>query len=233
MPITDLDQPGAMAFLAEVTSARNLLAYGVRSTRTAAFTSTTLDPILTMLSIGVEKLYKLTLGVARLDREGAWPCVEEMKRWGHNLVRMHDEVMSELHQRTMDKSPYVRGLVTAVGLDPVIPPLLGALDAYGQMGRFYYLDLLGGQGQAGLRPDEAWDRVTAVARSNSAAESLETRLIDDNNAWREYRGAINERIAGAIEGIWTTIVTCGRSGVLGDTGTYFGFEIHPHLVGNQ
>ena len=40
----------------ESDSAKHLLSYGVRTLRTAAFIETTRDPIMTMLSIGVEKL---------------------------------------------------------------------------------------------------------------------------------------------------------------------------------
>lgn len=69
MPIVDLDRQQGFALISEMTSTRNLLAYGIRVIRTGAFIETTRDPILTMLSIGVEKLYKLTLGLIALERE--------------------------------------------------------------------------------------------------------------------------------------------------------------------
>lgn len=69
MAVVDLDRQQGFALLSEITSTRNLLADGIRVIRTGAFIDTTRDPILTMLSIGVEKLYKLTLGLIVLDRD--------------------------------------------------------------------------------------------------------------------------------------------------------------------
>lgn len=56
------------------------------------------------------------------------------------LVSMHSAVMNELHLRTANKSEYVRERVVEVDDDPVIAPVIEALDAYGRMGRSYYLD---------------------------------------------------------------------------------------------
>lgn len=128
MAIVDLDRQRGFALIAETTSTRNLLAYGIRVIRTGAFIDTTRDPILTMLSIGVEKLYKLTLGLVALDRDHRWPTKLEMQKQGHKLVPMHAAVMNELRVRTADKSQYVRGLVAEVDNDPVVLPIIETLD---------------------------------------------------------------------------------------------------------
>lgn len=150
----NLDRQQEFALLAEMTSTRNLLAYGIRVIRTSAFIDTTRDPILTMLSIGVEKLYKLTLGLIALDREQKWPTKAETKARGHGLVPMHREIMDELRKRTASKSLYVRALITEVNSDPLVVPIMDALDMYGRMGRFYNLDQLGDHPQP-VSPDAA------------------------------------------------------------------------------
>ena len=155
MAIVNLDRQQGFALLAEMTSTRNLLAYGIRAIRTGAFIDTTRDPILTMLSIGMEKLYKLTLGLIVLERDHKWPTKSEMQKHGHNLNPMHTVVMNELRARAAVKSQYVRELVAEVDNDPVVAPIIEALDLYGRMGRFYYLDHLGDAPQA-VSPDHAW-----------------------------------------------------------------------------
>ena len=61
VPFNDgLSQSQALALIAETTSARNLLGYGIRALRQSEFLETTIDPVMTMLSIGVEKLQKMT-----------------------------------------------------------------------------------------------------------------------------------------------------------------------------
>ncbi len=162
-----LDRQQGFALLAEMTSTRNLLAYGIRVIRTGAFIDTTRDPIFTMLSIGVEKLYKLTLGIIALDRDHRWPVKTEMQKQGHKLVPMHTTVMNELRARTVDKSEYVRGLLADVDNDPVVLPIIEALDMYGRMGRFYYLDELGAAPQS-VSPDEGWQNIEHAALADPA-----------------------------------------------------------------
>jgi hypothetical protein len=202
--IVDLDRQQGFALIAEMTSTRNLLAYGIRVIRTGAFIETTRDPILTMLSIGVEKLYKLTLGLAALDRHRKWPNATEMKAWGHKLVPMHQAVMAELRTRTADKSQYVRGLVADVETDPVVSPVIEALDMYGRMGRFYYLDQLGDSPQP-VSPDDAWQKIESAALTDPEVSALYQRTnvyIGNNEAWDLFIRSLNERIATAVERVW-------------------------------
>lgn len=231
----DVDRQQAFALLAEMNSTRNLLAYGIRVVRTGAFIDTTRDPILTMLSIGVEKLYKLTLGLIALDREHRWPTKSEMQKQGHNLAPMHAEVMSELRARTANKSHYVRGLLAEVDMDPVVVPIIEALDMYGRMGRFYYLDELGSAPQP-VSPDDVWENIEQAALADPAVATLYQQAMKDvggNDAWEKFVRALHERIATAVERIWVGIAVCGRNHALGETGRTFGFEVHPDAVGRQ
>ncbi|MFE9658299.1 hypothetical protein [Micromonospora sp. NPDC006431] len=236
MAIVNLDRQQGFALIAEMTSTRNLLAYGIRVLRTGAFIDTTRDPILTMLSIGVEKLYKLTLGLAALDQDHKWPSAEEMKAWGHKLVLMHEAVLTELCSRTADKSLYVRELVAEVEADPVVPPLVEALDMYGRMGRFYYLDQLGDSPQPWVSPNDAWQKVESAALADPAVAAVHraaTADIGNNEVWDRFIRALKERIATAIERVWIMVAVSGRNHALGETGSTFGFEVHPDAVGRQ
>ena len=235
MAIVGLDREQTFALLAEITSARNLLGYGVRVTRTGAFIETTRDPILTMLSIGVEKLYKLTLGVISLEEHGRWPTAAETKSWGHRLIPMHEAVLKELRARTVNKSEYVRGLVAEVENDPVVEPVIAALDMYGRMGRFYYLDQLGESPQP-LSPEAAWEKIEAAALTDPMVEMLHQRTLDhlgNKDVWSQFIGALNDRIATAVERVWVMIAVSGRNHAFGETGSTFGFEVHPEAVGRQ
>lgn len=235
MAIVDLDRQQGFAFIAEMNSTRNLLAYGIRVVRTGAFIDTTRDPILTMLSIGVEKLYKLTLGLMALERDRKWPDAGAMQERGHKLVPMHEEVMEALRTRTADKSDYVRGLVAGVDADPVVLPVIEALDLYGRMGRFYYLDLLGDRPQS-VNPQDTWQEIESAVLTDPEVAGLYQRAskdIGDTEAWDAFTRALHGRIASAVEGIWIMIAAAGRNHALGPTGDSFGFEVHPDAVGRQ
>ena len=218
-----------------MTATRNLLAYGLRVVRTGAFIDTTRDPILRLLSIGVEKLYKLTLGLMALDRHGSWPSKAEMRSWGHDLVSMHEAVMLELRARTTTKSQYVQGLLVEVDEDPVVAPVLRALGSYGRMGRFYYLDLLGDDPQA-FSPEAAWRGIERAALADAGVARLRRRAFDapgDSEVWELFIRGLHERIASAVGLMWTTVAVCGRNHALGETGVVFGFDVHPQAVGRQ
>lgn len=218
-----------------MTSTRNLLAYGIRVIRTGAFIDTTRDPILTMLSIGVEKLYKLTLGLIALDCDHKWPTKTEMQKQGYKLVAMHATVMNELRARTADKSEYVRGLLAGVDNDTVVVPIIEALDMYGRMGWFYYLDELG-DAQQPVSPDEAWQNIEQAALADPAVATLyqqAARAVGGNDARDEFTRTLHERIAVAVESLWIAVAVCGRNHALGETGGTFGFEMHPDAVGRQ
>lgn len=232
----NLSRDQTFALISEMNSTRNLLAYGIRAVRTAAFVETTRDPIFTMLSIGVEKLYKLTLGFVDLDRDGKWPSKAQMKTHGHNLIEMHVAVFDELRDRTADKSEYVRGLLSTVQDDLVIKPLITALGRYGQSGRFYYLDLLGEAPQEWESPEGYWQQIEDAVMLEPEINALfneAMKSVSNNELWDSLHRSINERIALAIERLWEMIAVSGRNHALGEAGTQFGFEVHPNAVGRQ
>lgn len=236
MPIAHLNRDQSIAFLSEITSTRNLLAYGTHVVRTAPFSDTTRDPILTMLSIGVEKLYKLTLGVAVLDSTHKWPTKADMVAYGHGVEAMHAAVMAELTTRTASSTPYVRGLLAGVQADPVIPPLIAALDRYGRKGRFFYLDLLGEDPQPWESPEGYWQEIENAVTDQPEIAALYTAAIADvsnSGLWDRAHQALNDRIADAILGLWEMISRSAINHVFGETGDLFGWEVRPGSVGRQ
>jgi hypothetical protein len=94
-----------------------------------------------MLSIGLEKLYKLTLGVAALDANQKWLTAKEMQDRKHYLFAMHEEVMVDLTARAAKSTPFVRELIQDVRTDPVVRPLVTVLQRYALSGRFYSLSV--------------------------------------------------------------------------------------------
>ncbi len=92
-----LTQLQGLYLVSETTSTRNLLGYGLRALRTTRFLETTLDPIMTMLSIGVEKLEKMSLGLVSTADNSNWPSVRQFRDvWRHDLVGMNAELLPML-----------------------------------------------------------------------------------------------------------------------------------------
>ncbi|TCI95941.1 hypothetical protein [Aeromicrobium sp. IC_218] len=235
MPLGSLSNEQGFALIAECTSTRNLLGYGSYVVRDAPFWDTTRDPVLTMLSIGMEKLHKLALGLIVLDDEGSWPAKAAMKDWGHGIAAMHHRLLPELVRRAGDASPFVRAKVGAIASNVVVPPLIRVLDLYGRSGRFFYLDSLARSPQV-FDPAHAWGDVENAARDDPHVSNLMGNALErpaDQSAWDSLRSAQNERIASAIEVIWEAISSASANGVLGEVGRMVASELAPTSVGRQ
>ena len=143
----------------ESDSAKHLFAYGVRTLRTDAFIETTRDPIMTMLSIGVEKILKLSLGLLYVEDNRQWLPLEVLKNeYRHDLIKM-ESLLREAIQERADRAAhryYVDQALTEVENEPVWPPLIAALNRFGKEGRFYYLDVLAENPQREESPQSYW-----------------------------------------------------------------------------
>lgn len=208
--------------------------------RTAPFADTTRDPSLTMLSIGVEKLLKVSLGLAILDETGSWPNAQTMKsEFRHGLKLMDANLRTRLRDGVKGKEyeQYIAGLLRTLDDDPVWPAVLEALDCYGRSGRFYYLDILGDEPQRLEDPAWMWDEAENIAvESNVELAATRSRALDDprdQGLWDSFIKALNNTIADSIHRWWEVTCVIGRHGVLGDDNKAFGFEAHPDSVGRQ
>ncbi|KQQ19990.1 hypothetical protein ASF48_13930 [Rathayibacter sp. Leaf299] len=231
-----LNQRQAIALIEEMDSAKHLLAYGERTVRSAAFADTTRDPILTMLSIGVEKLLKVAVGLVALDESGAWPTQTVMKReFGHGVVKLDGLLREKLRAGIGDKSSYAQGWFAKVETDPVWPILLDALDAYGRSGRFYNLDLLADEPQSWDSPSAQWTLVEncAIDASPELQALRDAGFAGDMAAFNRLTRGTNTAIADSLHRWWEAIAVLGRHGLMGEHNKAFGFEVHPNAVGRQ
>jgi len=191
---------------------------------------------MTMLSIGMEKLFKMTLGVMSLDETHAWPSKQVMRGYGHGVTDLFDEAMRGIRSRTANSTGYVKGLVEHVDEDPVLPPLLETLDRYGKAGRFYNLDLLADDPQTEADPKHLWEQAErAVMSDPDIAASFSAAMSDtsNNEVWDAFHASVQTRLAEGIEACWNMVSRVGINHALGTTGSVLGWEIAPTSVGRQ
>lgn len=224
----DLSQLQNFHFIQESDSAKHLLAYGVRALRTAAYIETTRDPIMTMLSIGVEKMLKLGLGVNHVSENRMWLPASVLKNeYRHNIVMMEgllrDAIRVNIGRAT--HRYWVDEAIAAVENDPVWPSLVAALNRYGQEGRFYYLDALAESPQRQESPQVFWDAAERVALdSEPELNALFHRMIADHSLSDEFYRRLNERMADSLQRYWDLVAMAGIQGVLGDRGKAWGHD---------
>lgn len=237
--VTQLDDgltvPQGLQLIQESDSAKHLLAYGLRALRTAAFIETTRDPIMTMVSIGVEKMLKLGLGLNHLAATRCWlPLVVLKNEYRHDLLKMEGLLRDAIRQNIGRATHpyYVCVALEAVDSDPVWPSLVTALNRYGREGRFYFLDALADNPQREESPQSFWDATERVALENEVElNELFHRMISDDSLSDEFSRRLNERIAGSLQRFWDLVAMAGVQGVLGDRGKGWGDDFK--LIGRQ
>ena len=231
----DLSVIQGMHLIQESDSAKHLLAYGIRALRTAAFIETTRDPIMTMLSIGVEKMLKLGLGLLHVEENRVWLPARVLKNdYRHDLINM-EALLREAIRNNVDRAThryYVDQALAAVDADPVWPPLVSALNRYGQEGRFYYLDALAENPQRVESPQTFWDAAERVALENEPElNDLFQRMLKDFSLSDEFYRNLNERMADSLQRFWDLEAMAAVQGVLGDRGKAWGHDFK--TIGRQ
>lgn len=208
-----------LILLREITSASNLLSYGTKVLRDVKFIDSAQEAVMTTLSIGLEKLYKLSLGMLELDQMGQWPSKKTMKHYGHDLTELHKRLISAIDDGISDKHSHLSKLVDSVKGDPVLPELLKSLTIYGKCGRFYRLDLLAGSQQP-EDPDDMWIIAEEATRQDPEIRRLFRATMEsagEDDPYDAYFTAYRGRLAESIDRVKDTIATCARRGILGDT----------------
>lgn len=233
----DLTMMQGLMLIQETSGAQNLLAYGTRALRQAAFLETTRDPIMTMLSIGVEKALKTALGLAHVAEHRVWPPKSTFKnRWRHNLVVMNEDLIGTLEVRLPLATH--RGVIAPL-LEKVLEnaawePIVAALSRYGQSGRFYYLDALAEDPQTDDKPSAYWNEAElALLDSRPEFRSLFYGAVSNPAEWDRRSVELTGYMAEAIEDWWDLIAAAGKHGMLSERGKTWGFEIDRKSVGKQ
>ncbi|EPD83635.1 hypothetical protein HMPREF1529_03017 [Microbacterium sp. oral taxon 186 str. F0373] len=225
----DLSMLQETNLIQESDSAKHLAAYGVRTLRTAAFIETTRDPIMTMLSIGVEKLLKLSLGLLHVEAQRVWIPARVLKNeYRHDLIKMEELLRDAIRQNAVRATHryWVDEALAALDNDPVWPFVVAALNRYGQEGRFFHLDALADNPQREESPQVFWDAAEAAALdSDPELKDLWQRMLQDYSLSDEFYRRLNERIADSLQR-WLDLVSMASiQGVLGERGKAWGHDI--------
>jgi hypothetical protein len=212
-----------VALTYEVEALSTLFRHGFAALRSYQFALRDAEVIFACLSSGCEKLLKLTYGLLVLDETGSWPERKAMKKIGHGISTLNNEVCERIMNR--------QGLSTAPGLivklhetsrpNPGVNLLLDTFDRYASGGRFHNLDVL-----SSLPPNEdsahvLWEELSwLVIEANP--EFLD-ELPGPNRG--EVRSQMNE-IVGKALGTWCELIRrAWLTGICGELA-----KVHGHSL---
>lgn len=217
-----------LALIFETGSVQSLLRRGVHQLLDLRYINADIDPVLTTLSIGVEKLMKLTWGLLEVAAGRSWPSKQDMQNQGHGVKSLNKLIDPPLGAAVdLPTQPWVQGLRDGVNNDPYWALTLSALDSYGRSGRFHYLDQLAEQPQPWQSPRQDWDDLEQ-AIVNDRPELL-TDLAGSNESWHRARTEINAVIAASIKAWWEMIFRFWIQGAASQFGKQNSTAINPIL----
>ncbi|MEV7962384.1 hypothetical protein [Oerskovia paurometabola] len=224
------DQRFALMF--EQDSARQLLANGVHTLRDARYWDPVQDAVLTTLSIGAEKLLKISLGLIELEAHGNWPSKKFMREtWGHGTNLMDSSLRAHLRPWALTSgADYVGGLVAAVDADLAWAKILEALDAYGRSGRFYYLDTLAEEQPKWDSPANLWFEAESICIEQHADLHHRQGPAMTSEASERFSSDLHLQMAHSIAGWWHMVTMAARHGAFGPHGVQFGVDASPSMA---
>ena len=228
MPSSPLTNAGEVALLYEAGAVRNLLEHGVDLIRSATSWDASRDPILAVVAIGVERMCKLTLGALDLEATGSWTNKKQMQRTGHGIGPVHEKITDEPGRRAETSTQHVRDVLAAARDDSVARALIEGVDVYARQGRYYYLDILGGEELDWSSPQMLWIEVCSTAEKSPEVMSAMERAVAEpsrRDLWEEAHQ--RERIVVALMTLWGAVTTAGANDLLGQHGRVLGAEIAP------
>jgi hypothetical protein len=226
-PVDSLSREQLGALTYEVTSAANLLRDGLAALRSMRSVNKGVDSVFTQCSIGVEKLMKLTLGLAALDSTGTWLTKRDMKALGHGVINADVKVRAVLRSAVgrATHPTLVAPLLDAVDADEYWPLLLAALDRYGNAGRFHHLDFLA-ENKAG-RWESPTDYWKALERAMTADHPRLASGLTSATGYDAARRELNEHIAGTLNRWSEMVYRFWLQGAIGDRARQFSSAIDP------
>jgi hypothetical protein len=154
---------------------------------------------MSLLALGAEKLLKLTIGLAHLDRDEPWPSLQQMQRIGHRIVSADAQARSMLDLNRGTAPGHLADRLEGIESDPILAVALPVLERFADKGRFYFLDSLGERPQTETAPHFMWVRL--VSRLANEDPELSAKM-DTPEGWKEGRPVVNQMIVVCLRDWW-------------------------------
>ncbi|MFI5895703.1 hypothetical protein ACIA5D_36970 [Actinoplanes sp. NPDC051513] len=207
----------------EANDAAALFSHGLRVTRDIRTDYSDAAAAMSLLALGAEKLLKLTIGLAYLDRGESWPSLKRMMQIGHRIVPADVEARSMLDLTRGTAPGHLQEIFARIDGDAVLASILNTLDRFADKGRFYFLDSLGESPQEETAPHFMWMGMTS-ATIESDPELLSK--MSTPQGWQQGRPRLNRVIVASLEDWWETYRAAWTTGANGTVAQSLSAAVH-------
>ena len=211
----------------ETSAATNLIRDGTSTLRSMTSVMRGADSVWTLLSLGTEKMLKLSVGLVRLEDSGKWPG-KEIRKFSHGLVELEEVTRQAMRDRVqLSAQPgYSERALAALEADRVWPLLLVGLDRYGQGGRYHWLDWV--SEEPDFESPEAYWRVMEQEVTAQQPDLLGLFISTAPDDLDEARRRTNAVVNASIMLWWEAVHTFWSQGAFGEVARSLSSDINPH-----
>ncbi|GGQ70220.1 hypothetical protein [Couchioplanes azureus] len=196
----------------EANDAASLFTHGLRITRDIRADYNDAAAAMSLLALGAEKLLKLTIGLAHLNRGEPWPSRRRMVQIGHRVATADVEARAMLDLSRGTVPGHMQERATQVQNDRVLVAALEALERFADRGRFYFLDSLGENPQADTAPHFLWIGMVSAIINSDVDLSVKMNTAD---GWKQERPNVNGVIVTSLRDWWEFYRAAWTTGVNG------------------
>ena len=144
-----------------------------------------------LLASGFERLMKCYIAVVRKGRDGTYPDKKAMQRLGHDLESLLETICTE-HYGGTDR-PLLQQDLVFIRTDPVLKDCVRILSQFGKIGRYYNLNVVGGEDHSQMDPEGEWKAL------ESRVEDPTPYLGDMEWLHRDYYPRVNSVLIARME----------------------------------
>ena len=201
------------ALVREIDAVSTLLRHGFAIMPNYRFASRDAEALFVCWAGGAEKLLKLTVGLVAYDEGEAWPNLATMKGAGHKITELDDAARKLINLRASQSTVpgHIEALLERTDGHSGVVQILSTLERYAVKGRFFNLDLLAGQMQAGERPLDLWEELHQMILEANPD------MMEDlaGESWEDARQELNKIIAWSMA-LWCELLrSAWATGVCG------------------
>lgn len=216
------------ALIFEAASAQNFLREGIAGLRASHAADNSYETTLTVLSLGLQKVIKLSLGLIGVRDHGYWPDPASMMTssadiyQGYaNLAKYASDKQTQHHIPDYDGARF-----SNFDADPVWPLIVECLAYYESIAGFQHIDFLSEEDdEVRTRPNAYWRIQGIVLGSNlEHSDSIAAPFLPISGKDKER---VNRAIADRVETWWSTLYDLWAEGLFGTRGQEMSFFMRP------
>ena len=144
-----------------------------------------------LMASGLERLMKCFISLVYEDRNGSFPSRKHMRQFSHDLEKLMQEICDNYYGGT--RTPLLQREIDFIRSDRILSECIRILSLFGQMGRYYNLDIVAGSEDNPIDPKGQWKTL------EMSMEEIAPYMGDMESLYRDYYPRVHSKLTAKLE----------------------------------